>query len=145
LELSRGRACALTHAALGVEPADPLSVVVARQAIDAGDPFLRYKTTRRAVYDHAFAAAAAAGHDEAVFVNRDGLVTEACRSNVFLERDDKLVTPPLANGLLPGILRQALLERGEAVEAEFTLDDLRRAERWHLGNSLRGLRRARLG
>ena len=54
-----------------------------------------------------------------------------------------LLTPPLTEGLLPGVLRQELLDEGAAVEAPLTLDDLRGGE-WYLGNSLRGLRRAAL-
>jgi branched-subunit amino acid aminotransferase/4-amino-4-deoxychorismate lyase len=46
------------------------------------------------------------------------------------------------SGLLPGILRQSLIEAGQAGEQILILDDLRRASAWFLGSSLRGLRRA---
>ncbi|SEG26044.1 para-aminobenzoate synthetase / 4-amino-4-deoxychorismate lyase [Bosea lathyri] len=144
LELHRSGKFDLTAAILGEEPDRPLLVAVAPERVDAGDPFLRHKTTRRARYEFAFAAATANGRDEVIFLNRAGRVTEAARSNVFVERGGRLLTPPLANGLLPGVLRRALLESGEVVEQELSLDDLRMAERWFLGNSLRGLRLARL-
>ena len=48
----------------------------------------------------------------------------------------------MRDGLLPGILRQSLIARGAAVEHPLTLADLRAAERWYVGNSLRGLRPA---
>lgn len=144
LELHRNGDLKVTSKALDEGPSRPLLVAVSPEAIDAGDPFLRHKTTRRARYESAFAAAASAGRDEVIFLNRAGLVTEASRSNVFVERGGRLLTPPLENGLLPGVLRRALLESGDAIEQELTLDDLRRAERWFLGNSLRGLRPARL-
>lgn len=146
LELARDGSVAITAAPLGPEPgpdAPPLRVGVATARIDAGDPFLRHKTTRRALFEQAFAAAAAAGVDEAVLLNRDGRVTEATRQSVLLRRNGTLLTPPLTEGLLPGVLRQELLDEGAAVEAPLTLGDLRAGE-WYLGNSLRGLRRAML-
>jgi para-aminobenzoate synthetase/4-amino-4-deoxychorismate lyase len=144
VELHRSGKFDMTAALAGEEPDRPLLVAIAPERVDAGDPFLRHKTTRRTRYDLAFAAALARGRDEVIFLNRAGLVTEAARSNIFMERGGRLLTPALANGLLSGVLRRALLESGEAVEAELSLDDLRAAERWFLGNSLRGLRLARL-
>ena len=38
-----------------------------------------------------------------------------------------------------GVLRRELIETGAAREAPLRLDDLRRAGRWFVGNSLRGL------
>jgi para-aminobenzoate synthetase/4-amino-4-deoxychorismate lyase len=121
-----------------------VTTIVATLRADAGDPFLRHKTTRRQLYETAFAEAAASGADEAILVNRSGFVTEATRSNIFVERDGLLLTPPLGDGLLPGILRQSLLASGKAVEQQLTPNDLAAPSRWYLGNSLRGLRPARL-
>jgi 4-amino-4-deoxychorismate lyase len=59
--------------------------------------------------------------------------------------DGVLLTPPLRCGLLPGVLRGELLESGKAKEAMLTEEDLRRANAIFVGNSLRGLIRARLG
>jgi branched-subunit amino acid aminotransferase/4-amino-4-deoxychorismate lyase len=56
----------------------------------------------------------------------------------FPLRGGSLVTPPLASGLLPGILREELLETGQCSEAVLRLSDLRDA-RVRVGNSLRGL------
>ena len=144
LELARGGGLAIADAVLAPERAGILSVALAPERVDAGDPFLRHKTTQRRLYDAAFAAAAAGGHDEALFLNRDGRLAEASRNSVFVEVAGALATPPLADGALPGVLRQAMLDAGEAVEAPLTLQHLRAARRWFLGNSLRGLREARL-
>jgi para-aminobenzoate synthetase/4-amino-4-deoxychorismate lyase len=144
LELARDGALDLAAPILAGEPDRPLDVVVATTRIDAGDPFLRHKTTRRQVQEAAFAAAAAQDADEAIFLNRAGLVTEASRNTVFVERGGVLLTPPLEHGVLPGVLRQSLIASGKAIEQPLCLDDLATAERWFLGNSLRGLRCARL-
>ena len=110
--------------------------------IDSGDWRLRHKTTDRWFYDAARDAAVAAGAQEGILVRGDGLLTEASRSNIFVERDNVLLTPPAALGLLPGVLRRSLIEQGRAREAELTLDDL--AGGFLLGNSVRGLMQAEI-
>jgi para-aminobenzoate synthetase/4-amino-4-deoxychorismate lyase len=54
-----------------------------------------------------------------------------------VERRGVLLTPPLASGALPGVLREQLLAAGQAVEAVLLPDDL--AQGFLLGNALRGL------
>ncbi|AZO81698.1 aminodeoxychorismate synthase, component I [Bosea sp. Tri-49] len=119
-------------------------LAIASQRVDAGDPFLRHKTTRRAAYERAFAEATSQGCGDALLLNRQGFVTETSRSNIFVERDGVLLTPPLEHGLLPGVLRRELIETGAAREAPLRLDDLRQAGSWFVGNSLRGLQLAEI-
>ncbi|WP_372781249.1 aminodeoxychorismate synthase component I [Phenylobacterium sp.] len=142
--LSRDGALAVTCEAAAPPSDRVLQVGVAADRLDAGDPFLRHKTTHRAVYERAFAAAAARGLDEALLLNRDEAAADASRNSLFVEIAGRLVTPPLNAGALPGVLRRTLIADGQAIEAPLILDDIRRAERWFLGNSLHGLRRARL-
>jgi branched-chain amino acid aminotransferase len=54
-------------------------------------------------------AARAAGAHEAVLVDGRGFVTEGATSNVFAVRRGRLVTPPLAAGILPGVTRGVVL------------------------------------
>jgi len=144
LQLARNGDLAIAHAPVATAPSSALALCVAPDRLDAGDPFLRHKTTRREPHDRAFAAAAAQGKDEAVLLNRRGAVADASRNSIFLERDGGLVTPPLAAGALPGVLRAALIADGRAVEGELGLADLQGPRRWFVGNSLHGLRAARL-
>jgi len=55
-----------------------------------------------------------------------------------VELDGRWVTPPLACGLLPGVMRQTLLAHGRIEEATIHLDDLHRATGLALINSVRG-------
>ncbi len=105
--------------------------------------WLGHKTTNRALYDQA-RAGLPVGIDELIFVNERGEVCEGTITNVFVQEGDRLLTPPLASGLLPGVLRAELLDTGRAVEAVLTLPDLEHAEAIFCGNSLRGLIRATL-
>ncbi|MCB4455365.1 aminotransferase class IV family protein [Leisingera sp. McT4-56] len=133
----------LTTAPLGNNPSE-WRLGIAETRLEAGDIWLQHKTTRRALYDTA-RAALPEGVDELLFLNRRGEVCEGTITNLFVTRaDGRMVTPPLSCGLLPGILRQVLLERGECQEAVLELQDLKDAKAIHMGNSLRGLIPARL-
>jgi para-aminobenzoate synthetase/4-amino-4-deoxychorismate lyase len=129
----------ITVAALDANPAAAQPLLLSAQRIAADDYLLRHKTTARAVYDAELQQAMAAGAFDALFLNEHDEVCEGARSNVFARIDGRLLTPPLACGLLPGVLREELLLSGAAVEARLTLADLRRAEALYCGNALRGL------
>lgn len=57
--------------------------------------------------------AAEAGAFEPVFVNRDGIITECAIRNVFFIKDDVLLTPSVELGVLPGVIRDTIIELAE--------------------------------
>jgi para-aminobenzoate synthetase / 4-amino-4-deoxychorismate lyase len=121
--------------------------VISDQRLDEKDPFFYHKTTRRQFYDAEMERQKAlTGCDEVVFLNKKGELTEGTRTNLFIEIDGRLFTPALTCGLLPGTLREELLDlpRAAASEAVLTPQDLLTADRIYLGNSVRGLVRAEL-
>lgn len=75
---------------------------------------------------------------EVVALNEHGRLTDGGRTSVFLILDGRVLTPPAADGALPGIARGALLERGLAQEAPLLPADLERAEAVFLTNALHG-------
>ncbi len=124
----------------------PVRVLLADTPVDADAPFLRHKTTMRAAYDAAIADAVRQGAFDMLFFNRGGFLTEGGRSNVFVRIDGRWLTPPLAAGLLPGVMRSVLLDdpAWSAAEAPLRLPDLQRAERIVVCNALRGALEAQL-
>ena len=110
---------------------------LAPQRLDAGDPWLTVKTTRRAAYDAA-RAALPEGLDEVLFLNVEGQVCDGTITTVFSDAGQGLCTPPLTSGLLPGVLRAEMLDHGRAREAVLLAEDLPRVRLW-VGNSVRGL------
>jgi 4-amino-4-deoxychorismate lyase len=125
-------------------PADTVwRLAFAATRLDSRDPFLRLKTSCRTTYDAARAECSRDVADEVILLNENGNVCEGTITNVFIEDGDgKMLTPHVACGLLPGVLRGELLESGRAVEAELTTEDMRQAQCLYVGNSLRGLIRA---
>ena len=120
----------------------PGRVCIASECTDPHDRMLFHKTTHRPVYAEAFKAAAEAGFDDVLFLNRRGEVTEGAISNIFLEKDGQWLTPPVECGLLAGVYRRHLLETLPGVqERVLHQDDLRQADAIYLTNAVRGLRR----
>ncbi len=118
---------------------------IANTRLDSADPLIRHKTTRRQVYEAARAEFSREEADEVLLLNERGEVCEGTISNVFADLGGSaLATPALTSGLLLGVLRGELIERGKAKEAVLTEGDLHGAKALYVGNSLRGLIRASL-
>ncbi len=117
-------------------------LVISDERLASGDPWLGVKTTERGLYDRV-RKAMPEGAGEVIFCNEDGCVCEGTITNVFVREGNVLLTPPLSEGVLPGVLREELLEQGEAREARLRPEDLA-GRGVFVGNSLRGLIAARV-
>jgi len=138
LTLNKSGAIFVQSCPLDAAPPEVRQAILATARIDSADPLRRHKTTARQLYDAALAGLPAGSPIfDVVFLNERGEVAEGARSNVFVERDGVLLTPPLSSGCLPGVLRAELLASGQAREAVLQAADLQ-GEFW-LGNALRGL------
>ncbi len=83
-----------------------------------------------------------AGAEEALVVNREGLVVEGPTSNLFAVLKGELVTPPLEAGILAGITRGRVLalaaEQGIAVRFRaLTIAELQQADELFLTSTIR--------
>jgi len=117
---------------------EPARLGLAPRPIDPASPFLLHKTTNRAEQERDRSPA----YDEMILWNPDRDVTEAMTANVVAELDGRLVTPPIACGLLAGTLRAELLDEGTIEEARVPVARLHEISRLWLINSVRGWRRA---
>ena len=116
-------------------------VYIATQRTDPSNRFLFHKTTNRALYVEACDAVRRAGYADALFLNRNGQVTEGAVSSIFIEKEGQWFTPPLECGVLPGVFRRHLLAtRPEIQERIILLKDLKAADRVYICNAVSGLR-----
>jgi 4-amino-4-deoxychorismate lyase len=120
-------------------PHRPWKVALAGLRLHSADPWLAIKSTRRPIHDAA-RAALPPGIDEAFLQNERGELCEGTISNIFFDRGNGkgLCTPPLACGLLPGVLRAEWLAARRCREEILLAADLPRVRLW-AGNALRGL------
>ena len=109
--------------------------------MSSNDHLLGHKVTRRKLYDQAWLAAEKLAAFDALFVNEQGFVTEGGRSNVFIKKDGRWLTPPLASGCLPGVMRSIVLKdaKYQATEQNITPADVLNAEEVIFTNALRGI------
>lgn len=119
----------------------PVHIQLAPQRTQGADIFLRHKTTMRALYDAAWRTAEQQGAFDQLFFNEQGHLTEGGRSSVFVRLKGWWYTPPLSDGLLPGVMRSVLLDdpAWNVEERSLTLTDLRRAEEIVVCSALRGV------
>lgn len=104
-----------------------------------------HKHLNRIAWSAALRDARRAGFDETVLTDDGGRIVEGAVSNIFLVRGNHLLTPPLACGALPGIMRAAVLACARAAGCEVreslvTVDEVRTAEEVWFTNSLIGIR-----
>jgi para-aminobenzoate synthetase / 4-amino-4-deoxychorismate lyase len=136
VSLSDRGVCTVTAQPLAAIPRPPVQkVCLAARPVDSRDVFLFHKTTRRAVYD--LALAAHPGYDDVILWNERSEVTESCTSNVVVETNNALFTPPVSCGLLAGVYRGMLIEQGKVRERVIRLEELKRAAKVFLVNSVR--------
>ncbi|MCI0510177.1 para-aminobenzoate synthetase/4-amino-4-deoxychorismate lyase [Chromohalobacter marismortui] len=109
--------------------------------IDQHAFLLHYKTSARDVYDSEYRRHQEQGDYDVAFLNREGRVTEASRHNLFIEKDGMLLTPPLDEGVLPGIARETLIAASceRCCERPITPRDLLDADAIWLTNAVRGV------
>ena len=118
------------------EDGETRSLPIDTEPTDPYDEFLVFKTTIRSRYEDAMARFPSAR--DVILWNRRGELTETCIANLVLELDGELLTPHHQAGLLPGTLREELIERSQITARVLTLDDLHRAKRIWTINSVRG-------
>lgn len=123
------RPSVVATAKAGLPPGDPVHAIVAtRVRRNEHSPLTGIKSLSYADNVLARMEAAAAGADDALLLNTAGRLAEATAANVFIVREGRVLTPPLADGCLPGIARRTLLATLPAAEHPLAPGDLRTAE-----------------
>ena len=103
---------------------------------------LQHKTSWRDHYDkERQESVKRLGVLDIIFSNDRGEITEGAISNIFIQKEDTLYTPPLSCGVLPGVMRETLLKdtNCKVEEKVLTKADVLSADAIFLSNSVRGL------
>jgi len=113
-------------------------------------PITLPEVKRMAALDYVLAAREARikGWDDALMLNHQGRVVECSSSNIFLVKDQRILTPPLSEGCLPGVMRSLILKEFSTevglipTEQAISLDDCCGANALLLSNARLGIRNA---
>jgi branched-chain amino acid aminotransferase len=99
---------------------------------------------KRLDYSRSYAARRQAEHngaDEAILINTAGRIACGATSNLFIAEGNMLITPPLSEGILDGITRRKIIEKGNVREELISEERLQKADAVFLTNSFFGLRK----
>ena len=110
--------------------------------ITSGSVYRFHKTTARGPYEERLDTHGSI--DEVLMMNERGEITEGTGHNVAVQIAGVWVTPPLACGCMPGVLRSVLIEEGVLVEEVVLAEDLAVADAIAVLSSVSGWRPARL-
>ncbi|MEE6281130.1 aminotransferase class IV [Georgenia sunbinii] len=119
-------------------------VVVVPWVRNERSPLVGVKSTSYAENVLALEHARRHGGTEAVLANTRGELCEGAATNVFVESDGVLLTPPLSSGCLPGVTRELVLEWGRNAgvpieEVPIPLRDFQTAGHAAVTSSMRGI------
>ncbi len=104
--------------------------------VNSMNPFLYHKTTYRVIYENA--KKSKPDFDEVILWNEKGEVTEGSITNIVIEKNGRLITPPRKCGLLAGTFRNYLLDNGNISESIIKIGDIQKTDKVYLINSIRG-------
>lgn len=85
------------------------------------------------------------GYDNCLLINDDKNVIEALNGNLFMLMGNKLITPPISEGCLNGVMRKQVLalakkiETLEVVEEPISPFDLQKADELFVTNVIKGI------
>jgi len=118
-----------------------MAIVISDSKVESSNPVARHKSTNYLPRLLELRKAQQLKAGESLWFTESNHLAEGCISNVFLVKDSKLLTPSLAEPILPGVTRAAVLElaRTEKIpvsEQSLTIDDVLAAEEIFLTNSV---------
>jgi len=103
------------------------------------------KTTNRILNITASIFASENGYDNCLLLNDSKNVVEAIQGNIFMLTGNKLITPPVSEGCLNGVMRKQILEFAkkagnlEVVEEVISPFDLQKADELFITNVIKGI------
>ena len=103
------------------------------------------KTTNKIIHVTGSIFAKENGFQNCLLLNDEKNVVEALQGNIFMLMDGKLITPPITDGCLNGIMRKKIIslaksiENIEMIEASISPFDLQKAEELFITNVIKGI------
>jgi len=103
------------------------------------------KTTNKMIHITGSIFAKENGYDNCLILNETKNVAEALQGNIFMILDGKLITPPVSEGCLNGIMRKQILSIAKksnkyvVVEEAISPFDLQKAEELFITNVIKGI------
>ena len=123
----------------------PLVLVSTSARVAKDDPLAAIKSGNKLGSTLAKRLAKENGADDGLILNSDGNITETSYANLFWIQDNTLYTPPLSDGVLPGVTRRLIIglasALGQAVREEsIPANDIKKADAVFVTSAATGIR-----
>jgi branched-chain amino acid aminotransferase len=122
-----------------------LNIGICKELVKPCDAYSKIKSSSFLPYAMAAFQAQKKGWDDGLLLNQYGRIADSSIANIFIVHSGQVITPPLSEGCVDGVMRRYLLQQqdkwGIAIsEKKVTVDLLAEAEEIFLTNSIRGIR-----
>ncbi len=116
-----------------------IDVIVSTNRVNPKNKFQYFKTTNRNLYNREYKKYYSKGFFDVIYLNGFNEIAEGAITNIFVVKNDVILTPPLSAGILSGVYRKHLLKNNSMIrERRLHLNDLIEADKIFLTNSLHG-------
>ena len=105
----------ITQHPLPTPPSKPLSLVTTKARVAIDDPLAQVKSANKLVSILAKREATAKQADDGLMLNSNGNATETSSANLFWVENGVLHTPPISDGVLPGVTRRLVIDLASAL------------------------------
>ena len=117
-----------------------VKILISDKKVLTSNKFQYFKTTNRKLYDEEYNHYSSQGYFDVIYFNEFGNLAEGSISNIFIRKCNKLYTPPLDAGILPGVYRKYFIENNlpNVIEKNIRFEEVLNSDEIILTNSLRG-------
>lgn len=125
-------------------PPEQISVMTSQWKRNDHSPLAGLKCASYAENLFALQEASQKGYDDALLFNSSDRLCEGTMSNVFLVKGDRLMTPDLSSGCLPGVTRAMVIDCATKLgipikESSLSVEDLQQADEIFMTSSTKGV------
>lgn len=122
-----------------------LSIGIYADGKKSNDNWANLKSSSFLIYSMAAVYARSQQWNDALILNTEGFIADSCIANLFIVKNKLLLTPPLKDGCIDGVMRKLLLQQflvwGYPIEERsIHPSDLEEADELFLTNAIRGIR-----
>lgn len=148
LEYNYSQEFKIEHFEIAEQENQIIKLQICPQKINSANKLFNYKTTdsstrgfytqmqQKYIQDDKF--------KELIYFNQDDYVTETRFHNIVIKKDSKMYTPKITDGVLDGVYRRYLIESEKVLEKSITRQELEKADKIYLINSVKGMIPAQL-
>ncbi|MBK2026022.1 bifunctional chorismate-binding protein/class IV aminotransferase [Francisella philomiragia] len=142
LEYHYDKSINIEHTKINTTNQQAIKLKICPEKINSANKLFQHKTTHsltRGFYTQMHHKYIHEDNCELIYLNEKDNITETRFHNIVIEKNDKLYTPKLEDGVLAGVARKSLISQGKLQAKSLNFDDLKTADKVYLINSVRGL------